>query len=137
MWIQNFISLILLSRDTTNFQGISWPCFPSSQSVLSNWSNAFSQFSLFLLTCCFLHTKLFFILHHFSKSTHFTKGQLISKAIFLVLTWTKVQWNHFLISALGSKKRSNQKNKGTLYHYLAPISDIECLYFLIRPLFRG
>ena len=39
----------------------------------------------------------------------------ISKANFFVLIWTKNPTNFFLISALASKKRSDQKNKGTLY----------------------
>ena len=45
------------------------------------------------------------------------KGQLISKGLFGVIVWTKKPTNFFLlISALVSKKRLDQKNKGTLYH---------------------
>ena len=44
-----------------------------------------------------------------------TNGQLGSKANFLVLIWTKTEWNYFLISALASKKSSDQKNADTLY----------------------
>ena len=47
----------------------------------------------------------------------FTKGQLISKCPFGVKNFFQ-KTNKFFsrISALASKKRSNQKNKGTLYH---------------------
>ena len=41
------------------------------------------------------------------------EGQLISKANFLE---SKTQRNYFLISALASKKRSDEINKGTLSH---------------------
>ena len=44
------------------------------------------------------------------------KGQLILKANFLFLFEPKTQQNYFLISALASKERSDQKNKGTLCH---------------------
>ena len=44
-----------------------------------------------------------------------SKGQLISKCLFGAIVSTKKPTNIFLrISALASKKRSNQKNKGTL-----------------------
>ena len=43
------------------------------------------------------------------------KGQLISKANFLVLIWTKNPTNlFFFISALASEFGSNQKSEGTL-----------------------
>ena len=46
-----------------------------------------------------------------------TKGQLISKCLFGVIVWTKKNNELFSrISALASKKRSNQKNKGTLLY---------------------
>ena len=45
------------------------------------------------------------------------KGQLISKGLFDVIVWTKKNNEIFLrISALASKKRSDQKNKGTLLY---------------------
>ena len=45
------------------------------------------------------------------------KGQLISKGLFDVIVSTKKKQQFFLrISALGSKKRPDQKNKGTLYY---------------------
>ena len=41
-----------------------------------------------------------------------TKGQLISKGLFGVIVWTKTSTKFILrISALASKKRSNQKNE--------------------------
>ena len=44
------------------------------------------------------------------------KGQLISKCPFGVIIWTQNTNEIFSrISALASKKMSNQKNKGTLY----------------------
>ena len=43
------------------------------------------------------------------------KGQLIRKQIFLFSFEPKNEQNYFLISALASKKRWDQKNKGTLY----------------------
>ena len=43
------------------------------------------------------------------------KGQLISKGLFDVIVLTKKKPT-IRISALASKKRSNQKHKGTLYH---------------------
>ena len=49
------------------------------------------------------------------KST--AKGQLISKCIFGAIVWTKKATKFFSrISALASKKMSNQKNKDTLLH---------------------
>ena len=36
--------------------------------------------------------------------------------IFFILIWTKNQMKLFFFPALASKKKSNQKNKGTLYH---------------------
>jgi hypothetical protein len=46
---------------------------------------------------------------------YLTKGQLISKCLFGAIVSTKKTNEIFLrISALASKKRSNQKNKGTL-----------------------
>ena len=48
-----------------------------------------------------------------------TKGQLISNCPFGAFKSTKKTNEIFVrISALASKKRSIQKNKGTLYHYL-------------------
>ena len=45
------------------------------------------------------------------------KGQLISKCLFGVFRSTKKTNQIFVrISALASKRRSNQKSKGTLYH---------------------
>ena len=44
------------------------------------------------------------------------KGQLISEGLFDVIVWTKKRWNFLRISALASKKRSDQKNKGSLYY---------------------
>ena len=45
------------------------------------------------------------------------KGQLISKCLFGVIVWTKKNSEIFSrISALASKERSNQKNKGTLLY---------------------
>ena len=45
------------------------------------------------------------------------KGQLISKCPFGVFKLIKKTNKFFVkISALASKKKSNQKNKGTLYH---------------------
>ena len=46
------------------------------------------------------------------------KGQLISKGLFDVIVSTKKQTIFLRISALASKKRSDQKNKDTLYHWL-------------------
>ena len=47
-----------------------------------------------------------------------TQGQLISKGLFNVIVWTKKPKEFFLrISALASKKRSDQKNKGPLSDY--------------------
>ena len=47
----------------------------------------------------------------------FTKGQLISKGLLGVIILIKKTNEIFLrISALASKKRSDQKNKDTLYH---------------------
>ena len=43
------------------------------------------------------------------------KVNLFRKQIFLFSFEPKTQRNYFLISALASKKRSDQKNKGTLY----------------------
>ena len=52
-----------------------------------------------------------------ATSFHVSKGQLISKGLFDVIVSTKNPTNFFLrISTLASKKRSEQKNKGTLYH---------------------
>ena len=51
----------------------------------------------------------------FYRYKHF-KGQLISKCPFDVIVSTKIPTKKILrISALASKKRSNQKNKGTFY----------------------
>ena len=44
------------------------------------------------------------------------KVSLFRKQIFLFSFEPKTQRNYFLISDLASKKRSDQKNKGTLYH---------------------
>ena len=46
----------------------------------------------------------------------YIKGDLISKGLFKVFICTKKEQKYFCISALASKKRSNQKNKGTFYH---------------------
>ena len=43
--------------------------------------------------------------------------QLISKGLFKISICTKNKRFFFCISALASKKRSSQKNKGILYHY--------------------
>ena len=54
-----------------------------------------------------------------TKKTPFVtaKGQLIYKCPFGVFKSPKKNNKNFSrISALASKKRSNQKNKGTLYH---------------------
>ena len=48
--------------------------------------------------------------------TKVAKGQLISKGPFKDPFAPKNEQKYFCISALASKKRSNQKNKGTLYH---------------------
>ena len=42
------------------------------------------------------------------------KGQLISKGLFKFSFAPKNEQKYFCISGLASKKRSNQKNKGTL-----------------------
>ena len=53
----------------------------------------------------------------FTGHKGFTKGQLISKGLFDVIVSTKKTNKIYLrISALASKKRSDQKNKGTLYN---------------------
>ena len=51
-----------------------------------------------------------------ARSKQPSKGQLISKANFLVLIWTQKRRNYFLISALASKNGSNQKGEGTLLY---------------------
>ena len=50
------------------------------------------------------------------------KGQFISKCLFGTIVSTKTPTNFFLrISALASKKRSNQKSKGTSLYKLGVI----------------
>ena len=44
------------------------------------------------------------------------KGQLISKCLFGAMVLTKKPTKFLRISALASKTRSNQKNKGTLLY---------------------
>jgi hypothetical protein len=51
-----------------------------------------------------------------------TKGQLISEWIFGVFNFPKKQHKIWWISALESKKWSNQKDKGTLLCWIAPYS---------------
>ena len=56
-----------------------------------------------------------------NKKVGYFKGQIILKANFLVLIWTKKpnKITYFLISALAFNMRldqKNKKNKGTLYH---------------------
>ena len=53
--------------------------------------------------------------HH--KKRQLVKGQIISKTNFLVLIWTKNPTFFLLISALASKKRSDQKIKATYLYY--------------------
>ena len=62
------------------------------------------------------------------------KRQLISKGLFKIFICTKKRTKIFCISALASKKRSNQKNKGTNWRILFWLSYTT---FLIWPLFRG
>ena len=50
-----------------------------------------------------------------SSEPDIPKGQLISKGLFDVIVSKKPK-KKLWISALASKKRSDQKNKGTLYH---------------------
>ena len=45
-----------------------------------------------------------------------TKGQLISKGLLKTFICIKNGRKYFCISALASKMKPNQKNKGTLYH---------------------
>ena len=56
------------------------------------------------------------MLESFNAKCHWkddtAKGQLISKGLFDVTVSTKKQTFFLRISALASKKRSNQKNKG-------------------------
>ena len=62
----------------------------------------------------FFSWKLFVVYLHICM--YLPKGQLISKCPFGVIVWTKITNEFFsTISALASKKRSNQENKGTLY----------------------
>ena len=58
------------------------------------------------------------------------KVSLFRKRIFLLSLKPKTQRNHFLISALASKKTLNQKT--LLYNYIHQplISKIKCVYFL-------
>ena len=58
-----------------------------------------------------------------NKNLHFkspTKGYLISKGFFVSLFGPKNQRNFLRISALASKKRMDQKNKGTICILLSP-----------------
>ena len=48
-----------------------------------------------------------------------TKGQLISKGLFKFSFAPKNEQIYFCISALASKKRSNQKNTGTIFRLLS------------------
>ena len=59
----------------------------------------------------------------------YTKGQLISKELFGVIVSTKKTTIFLRISALGSKKSSNQKT--LFYNHVKEllISDIKCLNF--------
>ena len=66
------------------------------------------------------------------------KGQLILECLFGVIDFPKKQWKIWQISALASKKRSNQKKIRALY--TAKLEDFILTllhYFLIWPLFRG
>ena len=55
--------------------------------------------------------------YHKVVNSTMSKGQLILKCPFGVLKSSKKKhWIFSRISALASKQRSNQKNKGTLYH---------------------
>ena len=62
------------------------------------------------------------LLFHFlilgEKITKVRKGQLISRGLFDVfqLVYQKINEIFVMVSALASKKRSDQKSKGTLYH---------------------
>ena len=46
----------------------------------------------------------------------YIKVSQFQKQIFLFSFEPKTEWNYFFISALASKKRLDQKNKGALYH---------------------
>ena len=56
-----------------------------------------------------------------SNNSMSPKGQLISKGLFDGIVWTKKPTIFLRISALASKKRLDQKNKGTLYNELGAI----------------
>ena len=49
-------------------------------------------------------------------TVEYGKGQIISKANFLVSIKPKNERNYFLISALASKNKSNPKIEGTLLY---------------------
>ena len=52
-----------------------------------------------------------------SKKGHHFKGQIISECPYEIIVWTKLPTKKISeISALASKERSNQKNKGTLLY---------------------
>ena len=72
----------------------------------------FTKGQLSLGQLCYVAT-INFIKDDFPKVT-FTKGQLISKELFKVFICNKKRTKFFCISALASKMRTNQKNKGTL-----------------------
>ena len=78
-------------------------CARKIRSNLLSYSEFITCFSRILnqRICKFFHEILFFI----------SKGQLISKCPFGVIVWTKIAMKIFSrISALASKKRSNQKS---------------------------
>ena len=77
--------------------------------TLSMKDMQYEQFiNLLLGSCCYFWILLGFAWALFKG----TKGQLISKGLFIVFICTKNEQKYFCVSALASKKRSNQKNKG-------------------------
>ena len=95
------LSIILYEKNSKNINSVLIRkfCLVNSIQLLTQKLKTCSR-----LYCCFL-----------GKNT-FLKVSKFQKQIFLFSFEPKSERNCFLISALASKKGSNQKNKGTLLH---------------------
>ena len=74
-----------------------------------------------------------------TQTSYSFKGQLISECLLGVIDFPKNQRKIWQISALESKKWSNQQSKSTFFIIIwlyGLLNVLQCLYFMIWPLFR-
>ena len=106
-------------------------------STLNFKKNGFSWRISLLFHIGFCHiVKMGFLCHQYFL-TFLLKVSYFRKDILKFSFAPKTEQKYFFISALASKKRSNQRHKGTLYHYWRILFWLPYTIFLIWPLFLG